>query len=158
VTSLFTQYVGVKPPECPVRKLYPIEKNDESYLSRRLFELINQSRREAGLGTLAHHNGLMKTARLHSNDMRYRGYFGHRSPLFGDLDRRLSAQGVDYAYASENLALSTGASQAHEALMGSPIHRQNLLDPRLTHVGIGIRTCPDQELIYVTECFARIQP
>ena len=46
--------------------------------------------------------------------------------------------GIQYGYAGENLAGNQSVEKAHEALMASPGHRQNILNPNYTHIGIGI--------------------
>ena len=67
-----------------------------------------------------------------------RDYFGHISPSGTDLTERLRAGGFVVLRAAENLARSTTPSRAHQTLMESPSHRANILDPSLTHVGIGV--------------------
>jgi uncharacterized protein YkwD len=99
---------------------------------------------------------LRDASRQHSLEMLERGFFGHRSPWRGGLTRRLAEQGISYLEASENLVLSTSAERAHDALLSSPAHRRNLLDPALTHVGIGVAVDSGRGLLYVTQCFARL--
>jgi uncharacterized protein YkwD len=155
VASLFPLYVGVSPPRQPVRKLYPPIQARRSAVERRLLRLLDASRRAAHLPPLRPSARLAAVARSHSRDMRRRGFFGHRSPRYGDLGRRLSRAGLSYGYASENLVLSTGPDKAHDSLMNSPGHRRNILDPRPTLVGIGVALDQARGLYYVTQCFAR---
>ena len=116
-------------------------------------KLLNKKRRATGVRPLRTSRALVAVARAHSEDMMRRGFFGHRSPAFGDLDRRLASAGLEYSHASENLALSTGPRKAHDSLMSSPSHRKNLLDARLSHVGVGVAVDPAQGLYYITQCF-----
>jgi uncharacterized protein YkwD len=157
VAALFPLFVGVAPPALPVRKLYrePALGPDEA--EARLLALVNQARRAAGVAPLALHPTLARAARLHARDMQRHGFFGHRSPARGDLAARLAAEELAYATASENLALSSSAQRAHEALLASPSHRKNLLDPRLTHLGVGAALHPRAPLLYISECFARLE-
>jgi hypothetical protein len=57
----------------------------------------------------------------------------------------------------ENVAQAASASMAHRLLMESPGHRQNILDPRYTHVGIGTISRLDERppSVTVTEVFSR---
>jgi uncharacterized protein YkwD len=103
-----------------------------------LLRLLDQERHRAGLDPLELDPELSRLAADHSADMARRGYFGHVSPSGLDLTARLREAGVTTRRAAENLVRSTGAQRAHAQLMESPSHRANLLDPDLTHVGIGV--------------------
>lgn len=156
VAALFPLYAGVAAPRHPVQKIYPPASKRRRVVEQHLVGLLNQARSSAGLPPLRPSRGLGLVARSHSQDMSRRGFFGHRSPRNGDLDRRLSRAGLShFAHASENLVLSTGALRAHDSLMDSPSHRRNMLDPDLTHVGIGVALDRSQGLFYITQCYAR---
>src|ERR1019366_8994471 len=66
------------------------------------------------------------------------GYFSHIDRVGHSPFDRLRAAGVPYGAAGENLALSPGILQAHQALMNSAGHRANILSPIFRTVGIGI--------------------
>lgn len=104
----------------------------------RMLALINQERAKNGLPALEVEPKLVETARLKSRDMIEAGYFGHYSPTYGSPFDMMRAAGVEYRYAGENLAGAGTVELAHQALMASPGHRANILNPRFTHVGIGI--------------------
>ena len=105
-----------------------------------------------GLAPLQPDPRLSLLATRHSRDMLRRGYFGHVSPSGGDVMARLRMSGVTAARAAENLVRGGSPDRAHSQLMGSPSHRANILDPSLTHVGIGVAE-RDGELL-VTQIFA----
>jgi len=156
VAALFPLFIGIPPPTQPVQKIYPPIRAHRNAVEERLLSLLNASRQAAGVRSLRPSAGLAAVARAHSADMQRRGFFGHRSPRNGDLARRLAFAGLNhFASASENLVLSTGPVKAHESLLDSPSHRHNMLDPHLTHVGIGVAFDRPQGLFYVTQCFAR---
>jgi uncharacterized protein YkwD len=156
VAALFPLYAGMAAPSHPVQKIYPPASKRRRHVEQHLFNLLNRARSSAGLKPLRPSGGLGRVARSHSRDMARRGFFGHRSPRLGDLDRRLSRAGLQhFAQASENLVLSTGARKAHDSLMNSPSHRRNMLDPDLTQVGIGAALDQSQGLFYITQCYAR---
>jgi uncharacterized protein YkwD len=119
-----------------------------------MMSLLNEYRTENGLRSLQHDDRLTKTARSHSEDMRDHRFFGHRSPRHGDLGsrvRRLESPGQPLVL--ENIAMSLSVSWAHDGLVASPSHRRNLLDARVTHVGVGVavREAGPVRVVYVTQ-------
>lgn len=155
VAALFPLYVGLPPPAMPVHKIYPAGEIRRQQVETRLLLRVNDAREKAGLPRLTPHLGLARVARAHSLEMVRQGYFGHRSPSRGGLARRLAAAGLGQIPASENLALASGPAQAHDALMLSPSHRRNILDPNMTHLGVGAAYDARQALVYFTQIFAR---
>ncbi|MDI6894651.1 MAG: CAP domain-containing protein [Bacillota bacterium] len=105
---------------------------------QRMVDLINMERSRVGLPALQVNPVLVKLARLKSEDMVAKGYFGHMSPTYGSPFAMMDRAGVKYRYAGENLAGAPTVEMAHRALMNSPGHRANILSPHFTHVGIGI--------------------
>lgn len=154
VALLFPLYLGTKAPSHPTERLYPSDKTNSAHAELRLLWLINQTRRQYRLVPLSQSSLLSKIARSHSVDMLSSGFFGHRSPRFGDLRTRLSYYALSHLYASENLAISTSAQRAHDSLLASPSHRDVLLDPKIIAVGVGVAKNPFNGLLYITECFA----
>lgn len=157
VAALFPLYIGTAPPDLPVHKVYPEHHRQPHLMEAQLIKLLNSTRAKAGLQPLEPSRPLQRVARDHSSDMLTSGFFGHISPERGSLTKRLLATGLQYHHASENLALSTGPGKAHDSLMNSPSHRRTLLDPWMTHVGMGVAQDPEQGLIYVTQCLARLK-
>lgn len=104
----------------------------------RMLELVNRERRAAGLKPLAPDPELTEVARRHSADMFARGYFAHNTPEGRSPFDRIRAAGVSFRTAGENLALAPTLPVAHNGLMNSPGHRENILRPEFGRVGIGI--------------------
>jgi len=158
VAALFPLHIGVEPPALPEEKLYrPARLGGPRAVEQRLLTLLSRSRASARVPPLRSCAKLAVVARVHSSDMMESGFFGHHAPLRGRLAARLAAEGIeDYLAASENLALSTSPDRAHDALLASPSHRKSLLDPRMTHVGIGALQDPENRFFYITQCFARL--
>jgi uncharacterized protein YkwD len=100
--------------------------------------LVNAERTERGLRPLSGDPVLTKMARDHSLDMCERRYFSHYSPEGEDVAGRARKEGLSYRVVGENLALSPDLISAHEGLMESPGHRQNILSPEYSRIGIGI--------------------
>ena len=133
--------------------------------------LINTERSQRGLCTLTVDPLLVRTARAHSREMCARDYFDHHSPTPGlstPMDRYLSAlkdngaDTPDYLLVGENIYYCSvtndiyNVDYAHRALMNSPGHRANILEPRFQKIGLGIYKNA-QGQFWVTEMFSRDQ-
>ena len=100
--------------------------------------LVNQARAGAGCGALTADPALAAVARAHSADMRDRDYFSHTSPEGLSPFDRAEQAGIDYARA-ENIAFGQAdATAVMEAWLESPGHRANILDCKLTKLGVGV--------------------
>jgi uncharacterized protein YkwD/uncharacterized membrane protein required for colicin V production len=107
-------------------------------LEQRMLALVNQERAVAGLRPLVADPELTEVARQHSTDMFARGYFAHETPEGLTPFDRMRAANVRFLTAGENLALAPTLPVAHNGLMNSPGHRENILRPQFGRVGIGI--------------------
>jgi len=103
-----------------------------------MLDLVNKERAAAGLHPLVADPELTEVARRHSADMFARGYFAHDTPEGLSPFDRMRAANVHFLTAGENLALAPTLSVAHNGLMNSPGHRENILRPQFGRVGIGI--------------------
>ncbi|MFC4535146.1 CAP domain-containing protein [Sphaerisporangium dianthi] len=100
--------------------------------------LTNRERTMRGCAPLRADQRLTRSARAHSRDMAARGYFGHTSP--GGLSPwdRMARAGYGNS-AAENIA--RGYQSAEEAVRGwmaNTGHRRNILNCRITTVGVGV--------------------
>ncbi len=105
---------------------------------RQLFDLVNEERAQRGVSALAWDERLVPVSRAHSEEMFKLKYFSHDSPVSGSPFDRLKTAGVIYSRAGENLAYAQSVTVAHRALMDSPGHRENILRPEFTRIGIGV--------------------
>jgi uncharacterized protein YkwD len=103
-----------------------------------MFDLVNEERKKRGVAELTWRSEVVPIARNHAQDMWERKYFGHVSPEGQDVGGRLDEAGVSYTFAGENLALAPTVTTAHNGLMNSEGHRENILEERFTHMGIGV--------------------
>lgn len=121
----------------------------------RSLDLLNEARAGEGVGPLAFNAAAADAARAHSEAMRDKGYFGHVDPQQGDLGQRLAVTTIVFRVAAENLAaVENGADPAgfaHAHLMASAGHRQNILDPRFSEVGVGVARAGDS--YWITQIF-----
>jgi len=117
---------------------------DESRAEFEMLERVNAFRYAHALPILALDNSLSDVCRRHSVDMAQRNYFDHFSPDGLSPDDRAHRSGLPYRI-SENIGIirtyGEELDQVVDALMNgfinSPDHRRNLLDPTVTHIGIG---------------------
>lgn len=140
IVALFPVYVDAEPSMEGVETLQSAARveNLPETPSSLLLRLLNEERHRAGLDPLERDLSLSRLATDHCRDMVRQSYFGHLSPSGRDLTSRLRQAGMATHRAAENLARSSTAQRAHAQLMESPSHRANILDPDLTHVGIGV--------------------
>ena len=103
-----------------------------------MFNLVNEERRKVGLDDLSWDDRLIRVARDHAKDMWERKYFSHFSPEGEDVAARLEKANINYQLAGENLALAPTLLIAHNGLMNSEGHRENILEPKFGSVGIGV--------------------
>lgn len=135
----------------------PAARADASF-DQQLLALMNQSRASAGLPALAlsgpvaavagsgAYTGCGYSIAGRASDMGGRNYFSHTIADCGgrQVFDMLTAAGVPWSKAAENIAWESGtvdpaaaARTIHDQFMSSPPHRANILDPALTHVGVG---------------------
>jgi hypothetical protein len=103
-----------------------------------LLKLVNDERTSRGLAALELDPRLVPIARQHSEEMFTLKYFGHQSPVTGSPFDRLAAAKITYSRAGENLAYAHSVAVAHRGLMDSEGHRENILRPEFTRIGIGV--------------------
>ncbi len=131
----------------------PTPKPDLSAAARYMLELINRDRRAAGLSPVQWDETAAQAAQSHAEEMATYVYLSHWNLAgYGPEHRYYFAGGRDavrenvYSYYQR---YSTGGGmpiedwngiieQAEQALMQSPSHRDNILQPSHTHVGVGI--------------------
>jgi len=122
-----------------------------------MLELMNNARIENGLKPLILDQQITQVAQVKSEDMVKSNYFSHISPNYGSVLDMYKTFGVKYVGAGENIARSTSVRQAFINLMNSPGHKKNILQPKFTHVGIGIDRHPSSQhggRYVVTQMFA----
>lgn len=102
-----------------------------------LLNSTNAARQAAGLSPLALDNAYSAVARAHAEDMLKNGYFAHTNLSGQSPFDRIKASGLTYQVAGENLAFAPNVNLAHQGLMNSPKHRDNILYPEFSHLGIG---------------------
>ena len=112
----------------------PVVSQDEQII----LNLVNKTRKEAGLSELKIDTQIMKVAEIKAQDMEDNNYFSHTSPTYGSPFDMLKSFGVSYKSAGENIAGHSTAENAFYAWMDSPGHKANILNSSYNYTGIGI--------------------
>lgn len=107
--------------------------------SNNLMDYINFERIARGIEPLVYNQGLYSAAFNKAQDMLTKEYFDHDTPYGKPWYNFINENGYDYVFAGENLAMDFKTSEgAHYALMQSPLHRNNIINPNFKEVGIGV--------------------
>jgi uncharacterized protein YkwD len=136
-------------------------------LQQLMLTLINEERRANGLTELTWDVTAASAGLAHAQDMARLGYLSHwNTEGYGPQYRYLMAGGLDAVrenvYMYEHSPGSGPATpeewadlirQAHQSLMASPGHHDNILAPEHTHVGIGIAYDADAGRLRIAQEF-----
>lgn len=106
--------------------------------------LVRNLRAAYGVGGLKVSAALSDVARDWSKKLP--GGFYHNPNVGNQIPSNWTAWG-------ENIAYNTSISAAFTALVNSPGHLANMIDPRYTHIGVGVHISGGR--VYVTQVFAR---
>lgn len=126
-----------------------ITKTASSADASTMINLVNQARSQAGLKPLSSNGPVANLAGMKAADIAKNNYFSHNSPTYGSPFDMMKKYGVSYLYAGENLAINQNVQSAEQALMNSPEHKANILNPNFTDIGIGIAQKSDGSKVYV---------
>ena len=70
--------------------------------------------------------------------MAQKNYFSHTSPTYGSPFDMMKRFGINFKAAGENIASGQrNANEVMAAWMKSQGHRENILKPEFTHLGVG---------------------
>lgn len=133
VASNNTKPVVVENEEKQVKEVYRLTDEEQ-----RMVTLINSERIKRNLKPLQIDKELTRVARIKSQDMEKNDYFSHYSPTYGSPFDMMKNFGIKFLAAGENIAANRSIENAHNSLMNSKGHRDNILNPNFTHIGVGI--------------------
>jgi uncharacterized protein YkwD len=107
-------------------------------LTHQVIVLTNEHRQAAGCAPLAWNAKLGASAQRHADDMASGNYFSHVSRNGARFTTRIVNAGYRYRAAAENIAAGQMSPEEVVATwMNSPAHRANILNCRLTEIGVG---------------------
>ncbi|KPU27604.1 SCP-like extracellular protein [Caloranaerobacter sp. TR13] len=125
--------VVVENEEKQVKEVYRLTDEEQ-----RMVTLINNERIKRNLKPLQVDKELTRVARIKSQDMEKNDYFSHYSPTYGSPFDMMKSFGIKFLAAGENIAANRSIENAHNSFMNSKGHRDNILNPNFTHIGVGI--------------------
>ena len=134
-------------PSLPVIPAVTVVTADEQLM----VDMINQERIAAGVSPVKLDLRLASVGRAKANDLKANNYFDHNSPTYGSPWAMMQQVGLTVGWAGENLSGNKSVEGSMAALMLSPGHKANILDPRFTHVGVGIAAGSAYGNLYVQE-------
>ena len=130
-----------------------LQRNDSE---RQLFESVNRERTAQGLFALQWDTALFKAARKHALLMLNLNQLEHQLPGEPGLEARFAETGARFAVIAENIAIGPDPQIIHNSWMNSPGHRKNILDARLTSIGIAVVRGPGG--LYAVQDFSQLVP
>lgn len=111
----------------------------QSSAEQKILELMNEKRVAAGLKPLTMDNTLLDVARYKSNHMIQYNYFSHTNPDGTNWTNWLKTLGYKYTATAENIAYNSyDPVELFNQWWNSSGHRQNMMNPNYTKVGIGV--------------------
>ncbi|MEQ8236029.1 MAG: CAP domain-containing protein [Syntrophomonadaceae bacterium] len=150
-----TARTAPSPAPAPVKapEAYPplSENTSASSQQKEMLGYINTARAKANLAPLKLDGDLNQCAYMKSKDMAVNGYFSHYSPTYGSPFEMMTAMGIGYRTAGENIAKNFSVKGAFDAFMNSDGHRANILNGDFRKVGLGFYR--DSNYLFVTQVF-----
>ena len=141
----------------PSAEFEPLEKQMWAMVNRERSDPDTQAETGEAALALQWDDRLAEVAREHSRDMAARGYFSHVAPDGSTPDSRVTRAEIEWQGVGENIAEYGDVARAEAAFMNEPRfahnHRHNILNPKFTHVGVGIARGADG-MFYITQEFA----
>ncbi len=159
VLANFPVYCGTEPPASfAFTTTATAVTLEPAMLERQLLDLVDRDRARAGLPAVVPDTRLQAVARRYSQEMAETGVVAHISSRTGSVTDRLQAAGLapPPTVVAENVAGATSVEDAETAFMSSPGHRDNLLSPSVTHIGVGVALGHGRDgtaVLYFTQIF-----
>jgi uncharacterized protein YkwD len=133
----------------------PAQQASES-VERQILDAANQARRAQGVMRLKWNAALAHAAQQHAYVMARQNALSHQFPKEAALPARASRAGLYFISIAENVAQGPDADNISEQWVRSPEHRQNLLDPEMNVIGIGV--AERDGVLFAVEDFAKVKP
>lgn len=109
----------------------------------RFIDSVNAERARRGVDRLRVNAELTAVARRHSRDMAGADKLRHNPDLTDEVR--------NWQRLSENVGYSYSVARLHDALMDSKGHKRNILDPKVTQLGVGVDVRGGK--VWVTQLF-----
>ena len=103
-----------------------------------LLNLINDIRKQENLTSLRFSTHLTTAAQNHVRDLTQNNIFSHKGSDGSSVSERVLTIGYDYSSVGENIAAGHNTpDKVFAQWLNSPGHKENMLAPNYTEVGIG---------------------
>ncbi|WP_197064926.1 CAP domain-containing protein [Leptolyngbya sp. KIOST-1] len=136
----------------PAPKVAVAQTNDA--IAQELLRLVNVERRRVNAAPLVLNEKLTAAAQRHAQDMATSRRMSHTGSDGSTMRSRIDATQYRWSTIGENVAMGQPTPAAvMRAWMNSPGHRQNILNPAFTELGVGQATGGGR--IYWAQVFAR---
>ena len=123
-------------------------------IAQELLRLVNAERQRVNAPPLVLNDKLTAAAQRHTQDMATNRRLSHTGSDGSTMRSRIDATQYRWSTIGENVAMGQPTAAAvMSAWMSSPGHRQNILNPAFTELGVGQATGGGR--IYWTQVFAR---
>ncbi|KAJ1921161.1 hypothetical protein H4219_000759 [Mycoemilia scoparia] len=101
--------------------------------------LVNSARSLYGLRPLVVSASLTMVATQHSSFQASKSQMTHSDSIYGSLGDRLLRLGSDFSKVAENIAMGgiNEVDKIFRELMGDSAHFNNIMDPKITAMGLG---------------------
>ena len=121
-------------------KTYITTPQEHEQWVNKTIQLVNEERAKQALSPLIQDPFLNQLAIIKVHDMLEHEYFDHESPYYGHPWDMATLYDYEFSSFGENIAryLST-PEEALKAWMTSDTHRENMLKPTYTHMGVAIK-------------------
>jgi uncharacterized protein YkwD len=129
----------------------PLARAQEQNDARLIAQLTNQDRQEHGLPPLKWNDALAAAAAAHAEWMVRERTLSHQFPAEPELAARAASAGAHFQAVAENIAFGPNPESIERGWMHSPGHRANILDPRMTAIGVAV--IASGGALYVVEDF-----
>lgn len=116
----------------------------------RFVAMVNQARSAAGVAPLSVHGELIAAGRSWAGSMAAAGGISHDPSLGSTLS-------APWLLVGENVGRGPSVEVVFQALMASPSHHRNIVDPRFTHIGVGVVQTADG-VLYTAHRFMQLAP
>lgn len=118
---------------------------------KEMLQVINSFRVENGLDPLRDDNDLKALSNNYATEILKTKRFSHMDKNSKMPEDRAITFGVRFNYIGENLAIAPTLESAHNGLIKSSSHRDNLLQPLFRRAGISVRQLNNSSVLIVQE-------
>jgi len=123
----------------------------DAQAEERMLELLNKERTSRGLRALVMDEEARRAARDYGKYLFKNGFMSHIDLESGGPSDRMKVYEVKFMMIGENLARAHSVDEAQSGLMDSTEHRDNILRPIFSRVGIGAIDAGQYGIIFVQE-------